>query len=421
MLIFRFNFQLPMKRALFIIGSFVALLPVFGQLEIAQWRGPARNGVYPAGNLLTSWPSGGPKLLWKYEEGGKGYSSAAVTSDRVFTAGSIDSTLYIFALDHTGRLLWRSKMGPEWNGDFPGTRSTPLICGDLGYMTSAMGVLYCFETSDGRLRWTKNLFRDFDGKNVRWGFTENMVLEGDKLFCTPGGKNANVIALNRLTGEVIWKSSGNGEPSAYCSPLVIDHKGAKYFVTMTAHHLIALDINTGKMIWKYPLEGEDHANTPLYRDGYLCAYDCASDGTGGIMLKVSDDGQSVTQVWKNVRIRSGQGDGVLIGNQLFRYNGSRKKLVSFDWLTGTEQYSLALNVPILTLVAADGLLYGLSFNGEMYLLRPGEASFEETGRFTLPGNMKEHCAHPVIHDGRLYLRINNCLFVYSIGRNLSNS
>jgi outer membrane protein assembly factor BamB len=409
-----------MRTILSVLFSLIWLIGS-AQTNIAQWRGPSRNGLYPETNLLTSWPAGGPKLLWKYEDIGKGYSSAAVTSDRVFTAGAIDSTLYVFALDHSGKLLWKSKMGPEWNRDFPGTRSTPVICGELGYMASAMGVLYCFETSTGRIRWARDLFRDFDGKNVRWGFTENMVLEGDKLFCTPGGKNANVIALNRLTGDVIWKSGANGEPSAYCSPVVIDHNGSKYFITMTTHHLIALDINTGTMIWKFPLEGEDHANTPLYRDGLLCAYDCASDGQGGIMLKISDDGKSVNEVWKNSRIRCSQGDGILIGNYLYRYNSHRKKLCCFDWLTGMEKYDLAMNAPILTLIAADGLLYGYSFNGEVVLIKPGEASFQETGRFTLPGNMKEHCAHPVIHDGRLYLRINNCLFVYSIGRNLSNS
>lgn len=403
-----------MKLWLCFLFSFSIIPFASGQGDIAQWRGPSRNGVYPATNLLTSWPAAGPKMAWKYENLGQGYSSAAVTSDCVFTAGSIDSTLFIFAFDLNGKLLWRSKMGPEWKGDFPGTRSTPVICGELGYMASAMGVLYCFETSGGRIRWTKNLFRDFDGKNVRWGFTENMAIDGDKLFCTPGGKSSNVIALNRMTGATIWKSPGNGELSAYCSPVIIHHSGRKYFITMTSHHLFALDVNTGAKVWEFPLEGEDHANTPLYRDGYLCAYDCASDGTGGIMLKISEDGKSVNEAWKNNRIRCSQGDGILMGNRLYRYNAYRKKLYCFDWLTGAEKYSVAINAPILTLVAADGLLYGYSFTGEVYLLKPGEASFSEMGRFTLPGNMKEHCAHPVIAHGKLFLRINNCLFVYSI-------
>jgi hypothetical protein len=108
---------------------FIFLLPVLlletvtgsGPSEIAQWRGPSRDGIYPEKNLLSSWPSEGPKLLWKFENLGKGYSSAAVTSDYVITAGCIDSTLVIFCFNHSGKSLWQQKMGPEWCGDFPGT------------------------------------------------------------------------------------------------------------------------------------------------------------------------------------------------------------------------------------------------------------------------------------------------------------
>jgi outer membrane protein assembly factor BamB len=383
----------------------------FSQHEIAQWRGPNRNGVYPEKNLLTKWPEGGPKLLWKSEEIGKGYSSAAVTSNRVFTAGSIDSSIYIFSFDLNGKLIWKNKLGPEWNKDFPGTRSTPLIYDGLGYIASGLGMLYCFDIQTGAIKWKKDLIRDINGKNVRWGFTENLVIDGNKLFCTPGGKDDNVVALDRKNGNVIWKCNGDGEESAYSSPIIVEKNGKKYFVTMTAKSIVSIDIETGRLVWKSNLVGESHSNTPIYHDGLLCGW----DGVGGAVLKIAEDGLSTQEAWRNSRIRMPQGDGVLINDNLFSYNPSQKKLCCFDWKTGIEKYSYSVNTGILTLIAAENLLYCYSFNnGEVQLVKPNGSSFELMGKFTLPGNQSEHCAHPVIKDGRLYFRINNMLFAYSI-------
>jgi len=391
----------------------------FGQHDIAQWRGPERNGLYPGKNLLMPWPAEGPRQLWKYEVLGKGYSSAAVTTRNVYTAGSLDGSLFIFSFDLSGNLLWRSKLGPEWDKDFPGTRSTPMIYDELGYIVSGLGMLYCFDASNGKIKWTKNLFKDLDGKNITFGLSENLVIDGNKLFCTPGGNQFNVVALDRFSGNLIWKCKGNGEPSAYCSPILIDRNGKKYFVTMTANSLLSIDAETGVLAWKYPLVPESHPNTPIYKDGYLCAYDCSSDGTGGIMLKVSEDGKSATKAWMNPHIISPQGDGVLIGNNLYRYCPSKKKLYCFDWNSGVEKFDYPLNSPLLTMISADGLLYCYSFTGEVYLFKPGKDSFELAGKFILPGNKKEHCSHPVIRDGKLYIRIDNTLFVYSIEKSIS--
>lgn len=394
-------------------------LTCLSQQDLTQWRGPERNGIYPEKNLLTRWPSGGPSLLWKFDKMGKGYSSAAVTRDRVFCAGSVDSTLVIFSFDLIGNLLWDKKLGPEWNAIFPGTRSTPLICDGMGYITSGLGVLYCFDASTGMIKWKKDLFNEMDGKNIRWGFTENLVVDGNRLYCTPGGINANVVALDRMTGQVIWKSKGNGEVSACCSPIVIAWGGKKFFITMTENSLISIDTETGTLVWKHELEEDTHANTPIFHEGYLCSYDCSSEGRGGIMLKVSEDGKSIREVWKNTVIRSSQGDGVLIGDHLYRYSPTKKQLYCIDWKTGTEKFSYPLNTPLLTIIAAEGMLYCYSFTGDVYLFGIGNDSFELRGKFILPGNKKEHCAHPVIKDGKLFLRIDEILYVYAIAKTTS--
>lgn len=400
-------------KKLILFAILLSCLECYSQHDVAQWRGPNRDGVYPEKNLLGKWPEGGPKLLWRYEALGKGYSSAAVTSTRVYSAGSIDSTLYLFSFDLAGKLIWKSKLGPEWNKDFPGPRATPLIYDGLGYITSGKGVLYCFDAQTGMVKWKKDLFNDIKGCNVRWGFTDNLIVDGNKLICTPGGISDNVVALDKNSGGVIWKSRGNGEPSAYCSPIIVEKNGKKFFITMTLRSLISIDIETGALVWKQNLAGDSHANTPIYSDGLLCGYDVV----GGVVLKLADDGKSVKEAWRNSHIRIPQGDGVVMNGNLFCYNPGQKKLVCFEWKTGNEKYSYNIDAAILTLVAADGLLYAYSFNGgSVHLLKPNGTSFDLMGKFYLPGKMDEHCAHPVIKDGRIYFRINNMLYAYSISR-----
>ena len=196
-------------------------------------------------------PENGPELLWKFEDLGLGYSSAAVTDDKVYTSGTIDSMSYIFSFGLSGNLIWKKEYDKEWSENFPGGRSTPQIYDGKGYLLTGLGKLICFDAEKGDFIWTKDLFRDFDGQNVFYGITENLLIDGDKLICTPGGLDANVIALNKDTGDLIWKSAGVGEKSAYCSPLIITHKEKKYLITNTAKSLISIDPDNGKLMWSY--------------------------------------------------------------------------------------------------------------------------------------------------------------------------
>ncbi len=234
------------------ISFLFLLLPLFfscqnSSMEISQWRGPNRDGFYPDKNLLTQWPEEGPELLWTYEDLGNGFSTVAVTHDMIFTTGMFDTTSYIIALDHSGNLLWKKEYGYSWTTNFPGTRSTPLIYDGLGYVLSGLGKLVCFNMKNGDFVWTKDLYKDFIAREVRFGMTENLLFDGDKLFCTPGGIRSNVVALNRTNGKVIWESAGNGEPSAYCSPTMIEINSKKFFITITANSIISLDPENGNL------------------------------------------------------------------------------------------------------------------------------------------------------------------------------
>jgi len=206
-----------------IINAVILILPcinIYSQ-DVAQWRGPDRNGIYDEKGLLRKWPENGPKLLWHYDGLGEGHTSAAVTTEGVFTTGMIDRKGYVFAFDHSGRLLWRSEYGPEWDLNYEGTRSTPHVVGKRLYLMSGQGKLVCMDCSDGKIIWSVDLVKEYGARNINYGMAENLLSDGNILYCSPGGINTGMIALDRNTGKLIWKCRINGERSAYCSPIII--------------------------------------------------------------------------------------------------------------------------------------------------------------------------------------------------------
>jgi len=406
-----------MKPSATIFLLFCSLLPL---LVLAQdiptgWRGPNRDGIFPEKNLLTEWPAGGPKLLWSYQDLGSGYSSAAVTANRVYTVGTVDSISYIFCFDLLGSLRWKSELGPEWIANFPGSRSTPSIYDGLGYYTNGNGVLYCFDAGTGDIRWTRHMLEEFGGHNRTWGFLDNIVIDGEKLYCTPSGKKHNVVALNRKTGETIWECQGNGESSAYCTPVLIDTGGKKLLVNQPGLSYIAINAEDGKLAWKYDKQVEHPSihRTPIYRNGYLLALDDVDKGS--VMLKIAPDGSRADVAWRNPLLSTVLGEAVVIGNRIYS-PGTRNKLVCADWLTGETLYSMVFGNGIFFLISADSLIYSYDIKGNVSLLKPLNDRLEVVSTFRITGGTSDHFCPPVIHNGRLYIRHENFLNVYNISR-----
>lgn len=388
--------------------------------EISQWRGPDRDGFYPDKNLLKEWPEKGPKVLWSFEELGIGYSSVAIAHNKIYTTGTFDSTSYLFALSLDGELLWKKEYGLAWMTNFPGVRSTPLIYNDYGYLLSGRGKLICFRANDGEKVWEKDLFKDYDGKNIRFGITENLLIDDNKLFCTPGGTDANVIALNPLSGELIWKSKGNGEESAYCSPRMITIDGKKYFITITAKSAICLDPENGELVWSYDLQYPHgiHGNTPFYHDGYL--FTMNGWGFGSTMLKITNGGSDVEEVWKSHLFDLEHGDVLKIGDNIYGADYTTRHFSCVDWKTGAVKDSIGMFAPA-SVISADGMIYLYAYDGDMALIKPEPDGFDVVSRFKAPGEKRDHIAHPVIHNGRLYLRYSNMLLAYNISEKKVNT
>ncbi|MCX6271631.1 MAG: PQQ-binding-like beta-propeller repeat protein [Bacteroidetes bacterium] len=381
--------------------------------EIAQWRGKNRDGIYPGTGLLKIWPEKGPVLVWHYDGLGDGHTSASISGDRIFITGMVKGTGYVYSFSLDGKLHWKVPYGEEWTESWPGVRSTPLFYDGKLYLLSSFGKLICLNAANGAVIWSIDLIKELQGQNIQWGYTENLLIDGNMLFCAPGGKINNIVAFNKDSGKLIWTSKGKVEKSAYCSPTLINLPARKVLVTQTESSIIGLDANTGKLLWSHdqPNRWSVHANTPLYHEGMLF---CMSGyGKGGVMLKVSPDGNSIEEVWRNASMDYKMGGFVLIEGKLYGADDSGKAWYCLDWKTGKEIFSEKLTGKG-NIIAADGLLYCYGDNGEIVLARPLPTGFKKISSFKVPYGDNQHWAHLVIHDGRLYVRHGSSLMVYDI-------
>lgn len=402
------------------------LIPLFGLFilfaftkssDYSNWRGPNRDGIYYEKGLLKDWPEGSPTLSWSFDGLGAGHSSVSIGEERLFTTGMPDSTGFLYSFDLKGKLLWKKEYGLEWFTNYTGPRSTPTVVGKLVYLVSGQGVVYCFDAISGAIKWSVNLLKKFNAENIQWGMTESLLVDGDRIICTPGGKENNVVALNRFTGETIWTSKGFGEPAAYCSPVIVNHNGTRLIVTMTAMSVIGLDAETGELYWRTEQQQRNkiHANTPVYIDGVIyCSSASGEKNSGTVALKLSADGKNVEQLWRNEKLQNLMG-GIII-NDGFIYGSTYRKndWYAVDTKTGNEKL-ISADFGNGVIIYADGLYYCYSEKGQLALVDMGPDHFTIKSKFDISQGTGEHWAHPVIHDRRLYLRHGNSLMVYDIG------
>lgn len=384
--------------------------------EFVQWRGDHRDGKYYESGLLKEWPAEGPELLWNFDELGQGHGSAAVTNNKVYIAGTINEITYVFAFNHQSELLWKSEVGKEWVESWPGVRTTPLIKDNKLYLFSGQGLIVCMDANNGNILWKVDVQSEYDGRNIEWGYCENLLIEDEKLFCTVGGIDANVIALNKDTGQLIWKSKGNGEMSAYNSPILIHRGGMKILVTMTQKSIMGINVENGDLLWTHEQTNRFsiHANSPLYNDGKL--YCVSGYGRGGVMLQLSKDGKAIKELWRNVSLDSEKGGVVLDNGRI--YGGANKgtKWICLDWNTGEELFISDGEITSGNLIMADELLYLYGTSGEVALVKPNNDHFEMISKFKVPYGTDQHWAHLVIDNKKLYVRHGSSLMVYSIAK-----
>ncbi len=409
------NKELNMKNTIVAIFTVIILCQIqVSAQEIAQWRGENRDGIYNETGLLKQWPADGPNMLWHYDELGPGHASAAVTNDFVYTSGTTEEGIgFVIALNHMGQKVWQTEIGKEWMDNFDGTRSTPLIYNGKLYIMSSYGKLFCMDAVDGSVIWQTDLFTDYDGRNIKWGVTENLLIHGNTLFVTPGGTKSNVLAFNKDTGSLIWKSAAKKELSAYCSPDIIELENINIFVTQTDTSIIGLDASDGNLLWSYPHPNRwsVQANTPIYHKGKLYCF--SGYGKGGVMLQISEDGKTITKLWDNQALDSKMGGAVLIDGKIYGSGDKNKEWFCLDWESGETLYSSKM-IKVGNIIYADGLLYCYGDGGTVGIVDPKTENYNLISSFEVPYGEKYHWAHLVIVDKKLYVRHGTSLMVYDI-------
>ena len=386
------------------------------QESLSQWRGPNRNGIYPDKNLLKKWPENGPELLWSFEGLGSGHGNASFSKNKMFILGMPDSTGILYAFDLRGKLLWKKSYGPEWNTSYGGPRVTPTIAGDLVYFESGKGVVYCYNGETGEKIWQVDLLKNFNAKNVEWGKAECLLIDGDRLICTPGGIDNNIAALDRFSGKTIWTVPGNHQPAAYNSPILVEHNGTRLIVTLTSESIIGLDAETGRLYWQEPLtmEYKNNANTPVYYNGFIYATGAEEKPTSGMLcLKLSQDGKSVKVQWRNQEFTNLMGGFIVNDGNIFLSKFSKKTWYCIDSNTGSVKSELK-KLTDGAAIYADGLFYCYGEDGLLSLVDANPTTVKVISSFKIKSGTDQHWAHPVIHMGCLYVRHGNTLMVYNI-------
>ncbi|MFA9388414.1 MAG: PQQ-binding-like beta-propeller repeat protein [Prolixibacteraceae bacterium] len=398
-------------KGIILVFLFALSFSTFAQTPTA-WRG-GTNGIYPDKDLLKTWPESGPELLWSFEGLGEGHSSPVFALGHIFVSSMTDKDGYITILTLDGKELKKYKYGEEFFESFPGSRSTPVIDGDWLYMYSGKGVLYAFDALAGTLHWKKELLKETDGENIKWGVTETPLVDGDLIFCSPGGKVKNIVAINRLTGNTVWTSSGTGDLSAYCSPMMVNLNDKKILVTMMADHIIGLDAKNGKLLWSYEQTNQwsVHANTPIFADQALF---CTSGyGKGTVRLNLSDDGSSVTKAWFNDDLDNRIGGVVYIDGYLYASGDKNRGLHCIDAKTGEQKWENK-EIGNGVVISADGLLFIYTDRGELKLAQASPTEININGTTKIEKGSAQHWAHPAIVNGILYLRHGQALMAYKI-------
>lgn len=410
-----------MLRAATVVSVSMVLSTMLIAGDWPGWRGPARDDVSTETGLLKSWPEDGPKKLWTSTDVGLGYAGIAVVDGVLYTLGADDESEFAMALSvETGEKLWSTKIGEFLrNGFGGGPRSTPTVAGDLVVCISGRGSIACLSRSDGAIQWSTSM-GDLGGEKLpKWGFAESALVDGDRVICTPGGRDGTVACLSLATGEKLWQSADLASEPHYSSVIVAEHYGKPQYVQLTVDNVFGLDPATGNVLWQEKWYGQTAViPTPIYHDGHV--YVTSGYGVGCMLLRISPDNE-VEKVYENKVMKNHHGGVIRIGEYLYGYSDKNGRICQ-NFMTGEQVWSDDGKDRIKGAVAcADGMLYWLEENtGDCVLSEVTAEGWTEVSRFTLEPQTQQRSdrgkiwTHPVISNGRLYLRDQEIICCYDI-------
>lgn len=381
------------------------------------WRGPKRDGSSTEQGLLAEWPAGGPPLAWKAASCGAGYSSVSVVGERLFTMGDGPDGSHVLAFDvKNGQSVWRSAVVGKRGGDPAGTRSTPSVDGGCVYALGQYGDLVCLDAGTGREIWRRSLTRDFGGSYHGWLYAESPLLDREKVVVTPGGPRGAVLALNKRTGAPIWQSAEFKDAAHYSSLVAAEIDGLRQYIQLTAESVAGVAADNGKLLWRANRHGETAVvPTPIYADHLVYVTSGYGVGCSAFSVAKAATGFKAEAAYANQVMVNHHGGVILLAGCLYGHSDS-KGWVCQDFKTGALVWSHR-GVGKGSICYADGHFYLRSEGGAgtVALIEADPKAYVEKGRFDQPARSdKNSWAHPVVANGRLYLRDQDVLLSYDV-------
>lgn len=426
----------PILTPLLSVAIALLTLPaIAADADWAQWRGPHRDGHAAPQKLLQRWPAGGPNIKWECRDLGVGYSGISVRGDRLYTMGADESSSAVICIDAAqGKPLWRtpiSRVGVEddyaqgWGG---GPRSTPTIDGEHVYALSDVGVLACLNAASGDLVWSVDFVERYGSAIPKWGFSESVLVDGDRVVATPGGENF-MVAFDKQTGEQVWSSSDYDDGAQYVSIIKHSVGDVTFYVTASKTGLVAFDVDSGQRLFSDPATGNVTAviPTPIVSENLL--YHTSDYGAGNVLLKLTAEGgklQAEQQYHLSAKSMQNHHGGVVLFEGVI-YGSSKVSggvWMAQDLETGDDLWMERMRPNRSGAIAlADGRLYCYNdVDATLQLVEPSREAFKPVGELTLPETTDIDrgrgaiWAHPVIAGGTLYLRDQDLIFAYDIAR-----
>ncbi len=414
-----------MKDALLAVAALALLSSAPPEPDWGQWRGPNHDGISPDTGLLKQWPSGGPPLAWRAAGVGIGYSSVSVHGGQVYTMGDLTDACYLLALEGaSGKVAWKVRvgahhLGKDGNEKYPGPRATPSTDGTLVIALAPGGELVCVEAASGKEKWRKNLRTDFGGRVGGWKYSESPLLDGDRVLCTPGGRNGAVLCLKKETGETVWQSREFTDSAEYASLVPVEIGGVKQYLVLTKPHIAGIAAQDGKLLWQgdRPEAARTPAvvPTPVHKDGIV--FVSSGYGVGSNAFRVGAEGGKfkAEQIYAGKEMENHHGGMILLGDHLYALH-DRGQMVCLEFKTGKEVWK-DRSVGKGAIAYADGHFVVRSERGKgtIALVEASPAGYKEKGRFDPPDRSTYNSwSHPVVIGGRLYVRDQDVLLCYDV-------
>jgi outer membrane protein assembly factor BamB len=411
-------------------------LSSFGYAAESDWptfRGVGRTAVSTEKGLLQEWPADGPKLVWEAAGAGRGYSSLAIAGGKIYTLGDAPSTAeddkdeYLTCFSQAdGKQLWKTKTGKPWTSgqeSWQSSRSTPTVDGSTVYVLTPHGELVACDANDGKELWRKDLKAEFSGKKADgWGYSESVLVDGDRLICTPGGATATMVALDKKTGETIWKcASPDDRGAGHASIVVSDIGGVKVYVQTTGSGALGVRASDGELMWQYPIDRTTAViPTPIVRGDLV--FFSAGYKRGGTLLKQKPGSEGKVEIDEiypiNSALANKHGGIVLVGDYLYGDSDDQGIPFCAELMTGEIKWKeRGTGKRSASFAAGDGRLYIRFSDGTMVLAKASPEGYEEVSSFKIPdGGERPSWSHPVIADGKLYLREQDKILCYDISK-----